>query len=230
VRGRARIARLLPFAAKPRWQRRDAECDREHAEVMHVVGSPLVAEPEAHLKGGADAPHRPSADGSVCGQVAGRIEAPSPPRRRELLSPVSVCVEDERMEVEPASAGIDQHDAGRRSGERGSIRLKPQRHECCLRSCQRSAVEGEVEIGMLPSRPAEQRVDAPAAIDPDVNTGAIENIEDGGYIRFGHPSKSSRTSSRGSPALCAPVSTTRRKPARSNIDASPTNAKPLLIR
>jgi len=99
-----------------RWNRNIAEASDEQTQVVLVALRPFVRKAEANLQLATEAAHASAADRADCLQVCGRVAAPRSPVLGQLLPPVALDVEHERMEVDLPAAPVAHDEASREPG------------------------------------------------------------------------------------------------------------------
>jgi hypothetical protein len=173
-------------------QQLDAEAapQRLHVVEVHLAERVAGVAADLHLRG--DAADRPAGDDAPAGEAAGLADPHLAVLHRVVA--VAVVVEDDRVHVDPAVAVVAQHEAGRRPAPRQPEPPRgehlPQARDVVQRDQQ---VQVVVRAGLL----AEQRVDAPAAVDePHGDAVLLERPDHGHDVRGGHhrpsPGRSAR--------------------------------------
>jgi hypothetical protein len=95
------------------------------------------------------------------------------------LAPVTVGVEDERVEIDPTAGLGDQFNA---NGAPVGLHRKAAKFESCDGSRLVVGVDGEVEVPMGASLATRERIDAPAPSDPYSTVGACKGGKHGNHV------------------------------------------------
>jgi hypothetical protein len=144
---------------------------------VFVPFAPLVADSEANLKLGGQTSHLVTGDGSGCLQVLSWVAAPGAPGLGELLPAISTLIEHEWMEVDFSTVTVTENEAGRKSRFDRVIVPKAEVVEHLPDQEKVSLINSKVEIAMIPRLFANQRINAPAAVNPHVNVARLKCLQ-----------------------------------------------------
>jgi hypothetical protein len=158
-------------------RQRKAEPLGEQPKVAAVEVSPLVAEVVAELEHRRDAAHLATGDDARRVELARRVETPGV--LADLLPPVPALVEDERMEVDLPFGRVTQDEARRLPRPRALVPPESEVRERGGAAVEIDPPNHQIEVVVVARLLAQQCVDAPPAIEPDVDPGqCVENLDD----------------------------------------------------
>jgi hypothetical protein len=160
-----------------RRRRRYSEALDEQANIVHVALAPLVAEPEPKLKLWTETANGPPSDRTCCSQVLRGIATPGHLAGRQLLPAVARGIEGERVEIDLPSAFVSHDEASREAWLTTAVVVEPAFVQGPPRRLEVLGVEGEVEVGVLTRFLTDERVDAPAAVHPCLDTDGLEPVQ-----------------------------------------------------
>jgi hypothetical protein len=144
---------------------------------VFVPLAPLVAHSEANLKLWCQTSHLMTGNGSGCLQVLSWVAAPGAPGLGEALPAVPVLIEHEWMEVDFSIATVTENEAGRKSWFDRAVVSKPEVIEHPRDQGKVSLIDSKVEIEMIARLFANQRINAPAAVNPHVNVAPLKCLQ-----------------------------------------------------
>jgi hypothetical protein len=151
-----------------------------------ITPAPLVAQVEVKLQLCAQAPHLSPRDYAVCIQILRWVLAPRVAVFGKLLPTVSSLIEQKRVKIDLSSAFIPQHEARRKPWFACGVVLESLLRQHMPYSVEIIAIDGEVEIGMVSSLRAYERIDSPSPVDIDADACSLETNQHLDYIARGH--------------------------------------------
>jgi hypothetical protein len=143
---------------------RHAEALSEKLHVVTVILVPAVAQVMAKLQVGGDARDRLTLDLTSALKAVVRICAPRSPGQR--LPRVSIRSEDDGVEIDAAAPRVSQHEARRKPRLLLGIVSEPQSPKNGGSALALLTLDDQIEVLVLASLLAEERVHAPAAVYP----------------------------------------------------------------
>jgi hypothetical protein len=122
------------------------------------------------------------------------------------------------VQVNPPTVGVDQEQLGRPAGHGSQIRLEPHAGQRCF-GC-RAVVTGDDQVQVLvgPAVVAEQRVNTPAAIQPDHQPGLIELVENHEHVAGVQHRRSQPPPERDDNRLCPRLAANSQPPEKAGDD------------
>ncbi len=123
--------------------------------------------------------------------MLGGVPRPGSAGLGELLPAVPVLVEPERMDVDLSSAFVAQHETRGQAGLDRRIVAEADLGERALGLRELIPVDREVEIRVIPRLLPDERIDAPAAVDPYRAATTLQRAQHLADVRARHVSRSS---------------------------------------
>jgi hypothetical protein len=164
---------------------------RAGCAATRTSGSEARAGETGRSRGRYRAPVRPY-DLLRCGatsQVLGhRVMAPSTlgtflrSFTAKLLPAIALPVEDDRMQVNPPAAAVDQDQPCRQAGQRGRVVLKAHTGQRCSRPIAVITGDDQVQVLVGPGVAAKQRINPPSAVKPHHQPGTVELVENPEHV------------------------------------------------
>jgi hypothetical protein len=160
----------------------------QQLDIPTVIVIKLITGVKAELQIAAETAHRAVMDTPPSGKTFRRVGTET--AILQLLEAVAGFVEGQGMQVYPVVLVVAQVEPGRHL-----IFVDPvaKAGERCDHGVGLGEHDGEVEVLVLPCLPAEQRVNSPAAIEPDLQALGLEQVNYPHYLARGHHDRLSET-------------------------------------
>lgn len=146
--------------------------EQAHVMSIRLVGG--IAEVVARLQISREAPDPAAADAPHRREPIRRIGAEDIVAQR--LPPVPVSIEDHRVEVDLAPRAGVEDESRRQSGSGGGVVRVVQGGERIRRAPEPLGAHHDVEVAMGPGLLADEGIDAPSAVHPEVEPDRGEPI------------------------------------------------------
>jgi hypothetical protein len=161
-----------------------AEERREEANVVPIHVAWLVAQAVTELQFGRQAADAPLPDRAFAAQAGCRVSAPLSPT--ELLPAVPRVVEEHGVKVDLTPGAVAKDDARRHARLDARIVGEAEQRERALGARDLRAWQDEVEVLVRSRLSTEERVHAPAAVEPGLEARRLEPVEDGEDVLRSH--------------------------------------------